>query len=330
MKSLEHAIATAWSADLRDGLTSAIAVSGGPDSVAMLRAVAATQPPSGRLVALHFNHRLRGPASDADEAFVVQLGNQLGLEVLVGRSSRQSADSTRIEEDARRERYQFFDQAVSQCGARYLATAHTADDQIETILHRIVRGTGIAGLAGIPRVRRLTEACTLIRPLLSSTRAEVMAYLSELGQDFRVDATNALLDATRNRIRHELLPQLERYNARVRESLLSLGGLAGEAQGVIDALVDNLYEQCQPVARERQFSLNVAQLAGEPAYLVRELLIRLWREQRWPEQAMGAKEWIAMADLATGDGDSPATRMFPGNVTCQRDGSRLIVSRTAP
>ena len=234
----------------------------------------------------HYNHGLRGAESDGDQAFVKQLARKMSLEVLSGKregisssSSSSSSSSTSSstlsssstwtaltsrphpltpapplglmsEESSRALRYEFLARAAGRVGARYVATAHTADDQVETVLANFVRGTGLAGLAGIPRVRQLTDAATLIRPLLDVTRAEVLDYLRQIEQPFRDDSSNAKTDYTRNRIRHELLPLLARdYNPQVREAILRLSRLAGEADDEITGLAADLAAQCRAAHR---------------------------------------------------------------------------------
>jgi tRNA(Ile)-lysidine synthase len=113
-----------------------------------------------------------------------------------------------VEAAARAARYEFLQATAERLGARYVATAHTADDQAETVLHHIVRGTGLAGLAGMSRARSLGAAATLIRPLLSFRRRDVIEYLGALGQSYCEDTTNRDPAFTRSRIRHELLPLL--------------------------------------------------------------------------------------------------------------------------
>jgi tRNA(Ile)-lysidine synthase len=331
MPDFETQLAQAWPPDVRAGVTTLVAVSGGADSVALLRGLAATQAAGGALIVAHFNHRLRGADSEADATFVRRLADQLRLPALVGHSvGGPAARAGRsIEEPARAERYKFLAEAAGECGARYLATAHTADDQAETILHRIVRGTGLAGLAGIPRVRRLTEACTLIRPLLWATRRDVLAYLEQLGQEYQIDLTNAELDATRNRIRHQLLPQLAEYNPRVRESLLALGSLAGEAQELIDTRVAQLRERAVVRCTAEQIELACDVLAAEPRYLVRELLVQTWRDQGWPEQSMGFDEWQRMAEMVLATANAPRKQVFPGSISCARQKDTLVLTREA-
>src|SRR5690606_27563900 len=122
---------------------------------------------------------------DADEHWVVRLAESLGLPCQVGRAEAAQEQSGSLEDQARRARYDFLQRAAEAAGVRYVATAHTADDQVETILHHLLRGTGLAGLAGMNRSRQLGPAVTLLRPLLAVGRAEVLEYLSGLGQTFR-------------------------------------------------------------------------------------------------------------------------------------------------
>ncbi|HTN77904.1 MAG TPA: tRNA lysidine(34) synthetase TilS, partial [Pirellulaceae bacterium] len=154
-------------------MTTLIAVSGGADSVALLRAMAAIRNQlSGKpaaLQAVHFHHGLRGSEADADAKFVQELAAQCELKCVVGRATSDLAgEGDSVERAAREARYAFFTATANATGARYLLTAHTADDQAETILHRVLRGTGVAGLAGIPRVRRLSPLTTILRPLLDT------------------------------------------------------------------------------------------------------------------------------------------------------------------
>src|SRR5690606_28991705 len=169
--------------------------------------------------------RTRGQASDDDAAWVARLAEELGLEVIVGRAEH--AASLASEDQARRARYEFLQASAEQVGARYVATAHTADDQAETVLLRILRGSGIEGLAGMPFARPLGPAVTLVRPLLETTRAEVEQYLGQLGQAHRHDATNDQSRFTRNWVRRELLPMLRSHLPQdPAESLLRLAGQA--------------------------------------------------------------------------------------------------------
>lgn len=306
-----------------------VAVSGGADSVALLRALDELRSQTsarGSLMVGHFNHRVRA-VSDADAQFVVELAESLKLPYFLGHAEEPllAAGGEGWEATARAARYGFLQQAAKQHGARYLITAHTADDQAETILHRILRGTGIAGLAGIQRARPLDESLTLLRPILGQTRAEVVDYLAARNQGFCIDESNANLSYTRNRLRHSLLPQLAaQYNPHVREALLRLGQLAGDTQQVIEQSAAELLETAVTRHANHEIQINSESLAARPIHLVRELLVILWKKQQWPLQQMGLDEWSQLAALITGS--VPATILnLPGNVRAEKKGAQVIL-----
>lgn len=303
--ALEQKLRLLWPPASWCDVTVLVAVSGGPDSVALLRALAAIRTPGpGQIVAGHFNHRLRGQQSDSDEAFVRELCCSIGIACEVGHANDAAVSGTTSEAAARSGRHGFFVATAGRCGARYVVTGHTADDQAETILQRVLRGTSLAGLAGMRQARPLLPGVTLLRPLLSVRRAELLEYLSEVGQDFREDASNRDCRFTRNRLRHELLPQLaEHYNPRIVEALARLGQLAGEANDCIAGLVDDLTHRAMRCER-RRLVVDCNALAGEPRYLVREALLRTWRSAGGPEQAMGFAEWEQLAELVIAGGES--------------------------
>ena len=270
---LEAKLCRDWSPDSWQDVTVLVAVSGGADSVALMRGlVRLKKTASGELHVAHLNHGLRGNEALADEAFVRKLSQSLGIPCHVGHANVHALATARgdgIEEAARTARYAFMEETAARIGARFVATAHTSDDQLETILYRILRGTGISGLCGIPSFRRLNDLTTLVRPLLDVSRSEVMAYLEVIGQTHRTDSSNLNLNHMRNRIRHDLLPLLTRdYHTRVGESILRLGELAGEVQRgdqqtggltvVIGSCLPNARPRCapQPEARRGRFVLG--------------------------------------------------------------------------
>lgn len=314
-----------------------VAFSAGPDSTALLTSLAALRDQfegetgiACRLVAAHFNHRLRGADSDADEAHAVVMAGRLNIECLVGRGDAALAAAERgdgLEEAARDARYRFLTDAAMRRGLRYVATAHTLDDQAETVLHRIVRGTGIVGLGGIPRARALADGTIgLVRPLLGFRRAEVLEYLGAAELEYRIDASNDDVAYTRNRIRRELLPQLAHdYNPQIVEALGRLANQADELRELVDGLIEPLLDKALRRADDAGCEIDCPALAAAPDYLVRAALVAAWQSCGWPQQAMGYDEWNALATMVAAT--SPTKRMFPGGVTAERVADALRLSR---
>ena len=297
----------AWPWESWRDLHVTVALSGGADSVAMLRAVLEIKQQAlgaGSVTVLHVNHRLRGVESDADAAWCKQLCQTLdvSLTVLTGDAAqRAAADGDGIEAAARAERYELLTHAAERLGARYLATAHTSDDQTETVLLRLLRGAGLRGLSGIPRTRALTPALTLVRPLLGCSREMLMVYLAELGQSYCTDSSNLGTDFTRNRVRNDLLPLLrEHYNAEVDDALLRIAAQAEDAQRLIEALATDVLAKCELSSKDSQLSLLASALQGEPTIVVCEALRIAWRNAKLPEQAMTYQWWQRLAKLADG------------------------------
>ncbi len=326
---LETGLLLQWPAQNWSGVTVMVGVSGGPDSVALLRAMHrihrhhTRESSLGSLQILHFNHRWRAADADADENFVAELCGQLDLPCHIERAK---SGAKTDEASARQERYEFYRDTAERIGARYVATGHTLNDQIETVLHRIIRGTGLAGLAGIRPHRPLSESVTATRPLLETTREQVMDYLLELEQPFRKDATNDDRRFTRTRLRNELLPLLaDQYNPAVGSSLAKLGQLAGEAQDVIRQEVDRCLPGCLVRRSSHLVELDVTQLRKLSNFLCRELLATIWRQQAWPEQAMGFNEWTRLVQLATTN--SRRTMQLPGMITADTTGHTLRIRR---
>src|ERR1035437_9218925 len=252
---------------MRAGDRVAIAVSGGADSVALLRVLLELRAELGIVLAVaHFNHRLRGEAADADEAFVAELARQHDLEFFSGRGDvRDHALTSKlsVEAAARELRYCWLTSLAESHKLDEVATGHTLDDQAETVLLKFLRGAGTRGLAGIyPEIASGAKAPTsfqsaergpegplnrdsrqpgarIIRPLLGVRREEVEQYLAALGQTWREDESNLDHRFARNRARHELLPLLEReYNPNLRQVLSDAAELARAEEEYWQELVE--------------------------------------------------------------------------------------------
>ncbi len=218
----------------------AVGLSGGADSVALLRALAERSSELGLVLhAAHLHHGLRGDEADGDLEFCRELAARLGIPFHAARvdtaaEARPDAAAGKsgetIEEAARRLRYSWFRTLLTEVPLDTLATAHTLDDQAETVLAKFLRGAWTQGLAGISPKLESPEGGRIVRPLLGVTRAEIEAYLQGLGQPWREDSSNRHLSFTRNRIRHELLPLLEGWNPRLREHLVQTAELARDEE----------------------------------------------------------------------------------------------------
>lgn len=290
-----------------------VAVSGGPDSVALLHALLALRSPNltGLLIIAHLNHQLRGAESDADEAFVRQLHDDLqnagaaGLECAWERidvAARAAAASANLEATARQIRYDWLTHLAREKKISWIATGHTADDQAETVLHRLLRGTGLQGLRGIAPRRELAPGVELIRPLLQVSRSEVLAYLQSEGVPYRQDSSNLDRRFTRNRIRHELLPLLARdYNPAITPLLAQLAEQAEEVHREQDKLVRQLLAEVERPRAGMQVVLDRQRLATASRHLVREVLRLLWDREGWPVDAMSFDHWDRAAAAAFGE-----------------------------
>jgi len=215
------------------------AVSGGADSVAMLHALVALAPVLGFTVAgvVHINHSLRGDESDGDETFCRGLAGRLGLPFDTERvdvATLAMTEQISIETAARRARYRVFHDASLRLGADRVATAHTRDDQAETVLLRLLRGAGTAGLGGIHPRRGGT-----VRPMLDIRRADILAFLEEIGEDYREDSSNRDESIPRNWIRHQLLPFIaDRLNGDVVEALARAAIVLRDEEELLDQLAE--------------------------------------------------------------------------------------------
>lgn len=250
-----------------------LGVSGGPDSTALLLATVAVREELGiEVVVAHFHHGLRpsalGGGADGDEAFVRELAARLGCRCEVGRATdlRTKAKGQGIEAAARQARYAFLHETAERVGARLVAVAHTAQDQAETVLLRIFRGTGIRGLGGMSESRRIARGANvrLVRPLLEVSRGEVERYLEARGVEARHDETNEDRRLARVRVRHEVLPLArERLNPKTDAALGRLAKLARALSTVLEGEVDSLLARAaRPGCGPRRRGANVPALAS--------------------------------------------------------------------
>ncbi|MGH7171846.1 MAG: tRNA lysidine(34) synthetase TilS [Gemmataceae bacterium] len=290
-----------------------VAVSGGADSVALARALDAVRDPHAPfpLVLAHLNHQLRGRDSEGDEEFVVELHARLTAagrpNLMLSRTRRDMAAQARaeganLEALARRERYRWLAEAARTHGLKYIATGHTANDQAETVLHRLLRGTGLRGLRGIAARRELEPGLLVVRPLLAATRADILAYLRELGQPYREDATNKDLRYTRNRLRHELLPLLaQQYNPAIVRVLASLAEQAEETYRIEEAAALALLSDAELPRAGELLIFDRRRLLTASRHRVREMFRLVWTREDWPMGNMDRAAWERLARVVFDD-----------------------------
>lgn len=312
------------------GASVLVAVSGGADSVALLRGLLQLREPLQlTLRAAHLNHQLRGADADADAGWVEALCRRCDVPCDIEIAPvRALAEQTRrgIEETARDARYDFLRTTAVRRACDVVAVAHTADDQAETVLHHILRGTGLTGLRGMEWSRSLSDSTRLIRPMLVTWRTGVEQFLVELGQDFRQDATNQDVSLTRNRLRHELLPRLEQdFNPRVREHLCQLAEQAAGCEEASRIAADTLLDAALLDQSEHVVRLQREVLVKVSRSLTREVFVRLWQRVNWPRQAMTFSHWERLVDFV--ESDQPAAIDLPGLISVRRRASMLVLQR---
>jgi tRNA(Ile)-lysidine synthase len=278
---------------LKPGLRLAVGLSGGADSVALLCVLAERSGELGLVLhAAHLHHGLRGDEADTDLAFSRNLATTLGLpfhQAHVGTAAEARAQiddrenpkrAESFEEAARRLRYRWFRQLMSTGVVDAVATAHTFDDQAETVLGKFLRGAWTQGLSGIhPKVE--SPEGPILRPLLNAKRAEIEAFLRARGQTWCEDSTNRQLTFTRNRIRHELLPLLESWNPQLRQHLAQMAELARDEedwwQSELDRIVPQLILSGRPVrgggrAASEGVAVDLAKFSAQPLAVQRRVL----------------------------------------------------------
>jgi tRNA(Ile)-lysidine synthase len=340
-------------ASWRAGERVAVAVSGGADSVALLCLLLEIQKQLGIVLSVvHLNHQLRGRASDADERFVAAVAAKHGLDFHLERvdvAAKAKREKANLEDAARRARYDFFSRLVTDQRADRVAVAHTADDQAETVLAHILRGTGLAGLGGIH-----PETEQVVRPLLHVRRAQLRSYLRSKKQRWREDATNRDASRLRARLRRKLLPLLEKeFQPATVEHLVSLAELAREDELLLDWLARTRCESLATKSGETT-QISVADLlaplaeaalaSGNPGgtghksaaratlALTKRMFRRLMDESKSKESGRSAQitaQHIAAALTLAEPGQSGKTLQLPG-VELRRERDILLFSPPAP
>ncbi len=250
-----------------------VAFSGGADSSALLHILCQYARISGtRIYAAHVNHMLRGVEADRDEEFCRERAKQLGVELFVCRRdvrayAKQSAKS--IETAARDVRYEFFDSVMREYSIPILATAHNANDNLETMIFNMVRGCGLDGMCGIPETR-MAQAGTIVRPILRMSKREILDYCKENGLDFVTDSTNTDTDYTRNKIRAQIIPALCEINENAVENASRLSSTIRKDALCLSNMADGLLS-------ESERSIKISALLSSPTALSSRAIMALYK-----------------------------------------------------
>ncbi len=298
-----------------------VAVSGGADSVAMLHALHTRSTELGiSLHVAHLNHGIRGTDSDADEQFVRELAAGFALPLTVERVSvpdLRAQTGTGEEETARMARYDFLQRTAAQVGADKIAVGHTADDRVETVLLNLVRGTGINGLASIRPVNG-----NIVRPLIDTWRSEIEAFLEHHGLKYRLDQSNLDTDYTRNRVRHQLIPTLERdYNPQLKGALLRLARVAESQSDLIARSADQT-----ATATRYKGNLDAGLLSELPDALLHQVLRSQIERAKGDLTDVSLEQIVRVADAIRSDDDFTIT-LPTGEIYAQRTGTSFSIWR---
>jgi tRNA(Ile)-lysidine synthase len=305
-----------------------VGVSGGPDSLALLHALHRLSAEEDfSVMAVHVNHQLRGEESEADACFVQEFcrNRAIPCEVVrvdvAGKRRQQGGNKQAI---ARQLRYDAFARVARKRNATKLALAHHADDQLETVIMRLIRGTGVSGLAGMEWKRRW-HGIVLIRPLLGLTRADIELYCREQELHPRMDSSNLSNAYTRNRLRHELVPLLQSFNPKVVEAVLRLSELIREEEKVWEKLTKEAADQVLLGRENGQFLLDVSSFLHLPVALQRRvvklILSYLW-DNGTHEVTLDSVEQVR--NLAHMRSPSAVIHL-PGGILAQREYEKLIL-----
>lgn len=251
-----------------NGDTIIVALSGGADSCALLDILMNLKNMSLNLIAVHINHCLRGKDSDADEDFVRNLSRSYGIpfeSCRIDVADIAKEQGLNLEDAGRRARMKFLEEMRIKYHAKVVALAHHSDDQAETILMRLLRGSGSTGLSGMTYCNG-----SLVRPLLEVTRAEIISHIESSGLAYREDVTNLDTDFLRNRIRHELIPLLCEYNPNIQKRLNITGNVLADESIMLDKLAEELLVKTATF-ESNKIRLELKLITEEPTALKRRL-----------------------------------------------------------
>ena len=311
-----------------------VGVSGGPDSMALLHLLLGLNEKADwslRLHVAHLNHQLRGDEAEKDAAFVQAASDSLHLPCTIGKrdvAAMAREESAGVEEIGRRERYAFFERVCLKVGSRIVAVGHHRDDNVETILQRILRGTGLRGLSGIPRSRPLAPGSDVrvVRPLLRRSCRWLLEYLADAGIAFREDRTNSSNEPMRNRIRNVIIPTLEaEVNPQVRDALARLAEQANWVEEYLAETVQRTFETLIISHTDQVLTLNAEALLRKSRIVQTEIVRLAYRSFGLGEQDLAFAHLVSALDLLSDTGSGRRVQL-PGGMTVEKRYHQLVFS----
>jgi len=311
-----------------------VGVSGGADSVALLHALhelARSHDFGWKIHVGHLHHGIRGSRADEDARFVEDLAGSLDLPVTVERVDVPALAKARhqsLEEAGREARYRFLERLCLRTDSKFIVLGHHADDNAETVLHRILRGTGIRGLAGIVPSRPLSpdSEILVVRPLLRFRREQIRKFLRSRGLQWREDHTNTQTSLTRNRLRHEVMPLIQaRINTRSTEALLRLAQQARSVEAYLRETAQRTLETLIITKTDQQLVLNLPALLKRSRVIQAELIRQALLSLRVGEQQIDHGHITSVLHLAEQAGSNKRIHL-PGRITVARRYDKLVLS----
>ena len=296
-----------------------VGFSGGADSTALLHMLSEYAKDSGaKIYAAHVNHGIRGEEADRDESFCQSFAKNLGVEFFslkidIPRIAKDTSES--VETAARKARYEYFDRIMQENNIKLLATAHNADDNLETVIFNIARGTGLSGICGIPSIRPCKNGI-VIRPILGMEKSEIVAYCRDHGLDFVTDSTNTDTDYTRNRIRAEIIPVMRQINSNAVKNAARMSELLREDSGCLDTMAEQfIKESCEAC------SIEIGAMRSCPAPIVNRAIMSIYGRISG-ERALEQVHVNALRELAQ-NAVAHSVTSLPGNIEGVIEGGRL-------
>jgi len=312
---------------LKKGDRVMVAVSGGSDSVSLLLALLALRRTLGiEIFAANLDHGVRGKESARESDFVGDMAAELGVECIRGKLKliKAGVDKISLEEKLRKKRYEFFVCAAQKTGCSVVATGHNLDDQAETVLMRMIKGSSASGLAGIPPVR-LEGDIKIIRPLIRTSKREIMLFISKARAQYVEDSSNSDTKFLRNRIRKEVLPFLEQINPAVRSSLVNISDSVREEVLFSSAARKDKAERILVASRSR-LDVSLKEYLAQPQAVRREIFKELFSSSGGNIKKLAYRHWMLMDTFARTQSKGRSLDL-PGNVQVIKSKGKLTFAK---